>query len=236
MGQEQARRRSDFLLLVTPLINAQEANPDQYKITTRMTQGPRTYPGGTILGLRPGQIVDGRLEILNLIGYGGQGVVLKVKHLEWDRFLALKLPLPEVVQSPVNRERYLQEAETWIRMGVHPHVVRCWFVEKISGLPGLFLDLITGGSLEDRIKDAEFKTINWSKVLNILLQVTEGLTHSHSMGVVHRDLKPENILIREDGSVCLTDFGLVKSFDDPNRDPEDPNQKDPTDSSVTGTG
>lgn len=201
-----------------------------------MTQAATAYPKGTILGLRPGQIVDGRLEILNLIGYGGQGVVLKVKHLEWDRYLALKLPLPEVVKSPVNRERYLQEAEVWIRMGVHPHVVRCWFVQSISGLPGLFLDLVPGGSLEDRIKEGEFHQADWAKVLHIMLQVTEGLTHSHSMGVVHRDLKPENILMHSDGSYCLTDFGLVKGFDDPNRDPEDPDQTSATDSSVTGTG
>lgn len=201
-----------------------------------MTQPVPANPRGTILGLRPGQIVDGRLEILNLIGYGGQGVVLKVKHLEWDRFLALKLPLPEVVQSPVNRERYLQEAETWIRLGVHPHVVRCWFVQNISGLPGLFLDLIPGGSLEDKIKQGEFQGNNWAKILRVLLEVTEGLSHSHSMGVVHRDLKPENILVHEDGSYCLTDFGLVKGFNDPSREPDDPNAPTPTDSSVTGTG
>lgn len=201
-----------------------------------MAQSAPTNPRGTILGLRPGQIVDGRLEILNLIGYGGQGVVLKVKHLEWDRFLALKLPLPEVVQSPVNRERYLQEAETWIRLGVHPHVVRCWFVHSISGLPGLFLDLIAGGSLEDKIKESEFQCGDWSKVLRVMLQITEGLMHSHSMGVVHRDLKPENILVHADGSYCLTDFGLVKGFNDPNRDSDDSDGSTPTDSSVTGTG
>lgn len=174
---------------------------------------PGRHPRGSIMGLHPGQVISGRLEVGGLIGYGGQGVVLKVKHLEWGRFLALKLPLPEVVQTQVNRERYLQEAETWIRMGAHPHIVRCWFVHQVNGLPGLFLDLITGGSLEDQMKEGLIGPGHWAEILFTLLQVSEGLTHSHAMGVVHRDIKPENLLITDTGKVVLTDFGLVKPID-----------------------
>ena len=107
----------------------------------------------TILGLTPGEIIEGRFQIGELIGYGGQGAVLSVNHLEWDRRLALKLPLPDAVNSPRKSERFVREAEAWIRLGVHPNIVRCWFVRKIAGLPGLFLDLISGGSLEDKIKN-----------------------------------------------------------------------------------
>lgn len=173
------------------------------------------YPEGTILGLRPGEIIDGRFRVNDLIGFGGQGVVLKVTHLEWDRALAMKLPLPEVVGSPEKRERFLHEAETWIRLGVHPHIVRCWFVHKVVGLPALFLDLIPGGSLEDQLKSGSLAPGNWEPILRVLLQVVEGLTHAHSMGVVHRDIKPENLLLKQDGTVCVTDFGLVKSIDQP---------------------
>lgn len=173
-----------------------------------------SHPDGTILGLRPGDIIDGRIEIANLIGYGGQGVVLLVNHLEWNRDLALKLPLPEVVSSPIKRERYLREAETWIKLGVHPHIVRCWFVKKISGLPGLFLDYIKGGSLDSWIKDGVVRPGEWVKIASIIIHAAEGLAHSHSMGVVHRDIKPENLLIRPDNRICVTDFGLVKSVKD----------------------
>ena len=188
-----------------------------------------------VLGVSPGEIVDGRFEIIDLIGYGGQGVVLRVRHLEWDTTLALKLPLPNVVKSPANKLRFLQEAETWIRLGVHPNIVRCWFVQDIAGLPGLFLDLMTGGSLEDKIKDRSVLSLSWDGFITILLQIAEGLAHSHSMGVVHRDLKPENLLLREDGRVCLTDFGLVKSFASDHHDGETSGEM-PKDSSVTGSG
>ena len=192
-----------------------------------------TYPEGTILGLRPGEIIDGRFRVEGLIGYGGQGVVLRVTHLEWDRELAMKLPLPEVVGSPSKRERFLNEAETWIRLGVHPHIVRCWFVHKVVGLPALFLDLIPGGSLEDRMKSQT--PGDWRDVLQSLLQVVEGLAHAHSMGVVHRDIKPENLLLKQDGSVCVTDFGLVKSINRPDVE-ADGEAPDPTaDPGITGS-
>jgi serine/threonine protein kinase len=194
------------------------------------------YPEGTILGLRPGEIIDGRFRVDGLVGYGGQGVVLRVTHLEWDRELAMKLPLPEVVGSPSKRERFLNEAETWIRLGVHPHIVRCWFVHKVVGLPALFLDLIPGGSLEDRLKSKSLAPGDWHGIVHTLLQVVEGLSHAHSMGVVHRDIKPENLLLKQDGSLCVTDFGLVKSIDRPDVE-SDPNESisPGTDPGITGS-
>lgn len=157
--------------------------------------------------------------------------MLRVTHLEWERALAMKLPLPEVVGSPSKKERFLNEAETWIRLGVHPHIVRCWFVHKVVGLPALFLDLIPGGSLEDQIKSRALAPGNWSGIIRTLLQVVEGISHSHEMGVVHRDIKPENLLLKQDGTICVTDFGLVKSIDRPDIESEpgaeDESKKDP---------
>lgn len=165
------------------------------------------------MGLAVGQVLDGRFEIGTLIGYGGQGVVLNVRHLEWGKNLALKLPLPKFVESSLNWDRYLHEAETWIRLGAHPNIVRCWFVHPVSNLPGLFLDLIGGGSLDDQIKEQKIAPGEWGKILRVMLEVAEGLNHAHAMGVVHRDIKPENLLVTEDGRIVLTDFGLAKPID-----------------------
>ena len=167
----------------------------------------------TILGLTPGEIIEGRFQIGELIGYGGQGAVLSVNHLEWDRRLALKLPLPDAINSPKKKERFVREAEAWIRLGVHPNIVRCWFVRQIVGLPGLFLDLISGGSLEDKIENGEIGPGRWTEILDVMIGVAEGLAHSHNLGMIHRDIKPENLLLRRNGEVCVTDFGLVKSAD-----------------------
>lgn len=169
-------------------------------------------------GWKPGDIIDGRLQITELIGKGGMGVVWRVHHREWNRELAVKMPLPALVGSPTARERFLREAETWIDLGVHPHIVQCWFVMDISGLPSLFLDFLTGGSLKQWIDGGHVRPGQWQRILEITIQVCEGLTYAHSRGVIHRDIKPANLLIRGDERVCVTDFGIVKtagSVDEP---------------------
>lgn len=194
------------------------------------------FEGGSILGLFPGDVVEGRFQVGQLIGYGGQGVVLSVNHLEWARNLALKLPLPEAVDSPKKTERFIREAEAWIRLGVHPNIVRCWFVRRVSGLPGLFLDLISGGSVEDKIKSREISAPNWERILQVITEVAEGLSHAHGLGMIHRDIKPENLLMTPQGSIRVTDFGLVKSVDRSDIRSPSTGERGPSDAGATGTG
>lgn len=156
-------------------------------------------------------MLDGRYELVERVGTGGMGVVWRVFDAEWGRDLALKLPLPAVLESPVLRERYLREAETWIGLGVHPHIVQCWFVTEIEGVPALFLDYLTGGSLADWMDEGHIEPGQWELIIEIAMQAAEGLAYAHSKGVIHRDVKPENLLIRGDERVCVTDFGLVKT-------------------------
>jgi serine/threonine protein kinase len=158
-----------------------------------------------------GDVIDSRYEILGQIGVGGMGVVWKVHHYEWDRVLALKMPLPQLVGSLALKERYLREAETWVGLGVHPHIVQCWYVLNIEGRPCLFLDYMTGGSLKDRIDQKTIYPGKWVVIMELAMQVASGLAHSHSRGVVHRDVKPENLLFKADGTIGVTDFGLVKT-------------------------
>ena len=165
------------------------------------------------------------------------GVVWRVHHREWNRELAVKMPLPALVGSPTARDRFLREAETWIDLGVHPHIVQCWFVKDISGLPSLFLDFLTGGSLKQWLVAGHIRPGQWKRILEIAIQVAEGLSYAHSRGVVHRDVKPANLLIRGDERVCVTDFGIVKTANDKDEPqvPFDLNQL-PDDVSLTGTG
>lgn len=187
-------------------------------------------------GWKPGDVIDGRLEIQGLIGKGGMGVVWLVHHREWNRSLAVKMPLPALVGSPTARDRFLREAETWIDLGVHPHIVQCWFVMEVSGLPCLFLDYLTGGSLKQWIDAKHVRPGQWQRILEITIQVSEGLAYSHSHGVIHRDVKPANLLIRGDERVCVTDFGIVKTAGDNSPAPAMDLKNLPQDISLTGTG
>lgn len=158
-----------------------------------------------------GDVIESRYEILDQIGVGGMGVVWKVHHREWDRVLALKMPLPQLLGSLALRERFIREAETWVGLGVHPHIVQCWYVLNIGGKPCLFLDYMTGGSLKDKIADKTVEPGMWARILELGIQIASGMAHAHSRGVVHRDIKPENLLFKGDGSIGVTDFGLVKT-------------------------
>lgn len=186
---------------------------------------------------KPGDVIADGLEIVDLIGQGGMGVVWRVHHREWNRELAVKMPLPALVGSPTARDRFLREAETWIDLGVHPHIVQCWFVKDISGLPSLFLDFLTGGSLKQWLVAGHIRPGQWKRILEIAIQVAEGLAYAHSRGVVHRDVKPANLLIRGDERVCVTDFGIVKTANDKEEVQSPVNLSQlPKDMSLTGTG
>jgi serine/threonine protein kinase len=188
-------------------------------------------------GWKPGDVIANGLEIVDLIGQGGMGVVWRVHHREWNRELAVKMPLPALVGSPTARDRFLREAETWIDLGVHPHIVQCWFVKDISGLPSLFLDFLTGGSLKQWLTAGHLRPGQWERILEIAIHAAEGLAYAHSRGVVHRDVKPANLLIRGDERCCVTDFGIVKTAND-KPDEMVPFSLDqlPKDVSITGTG
>lgn len=159
---------------------------------------------------RVGDLIDGIYEVKEIVGKGGQGTVYRVFHSDWNLELAVKTPLPELVSERVSKERFLREAHTWIDLGVHPNIVRCWFVRENEGLPMLFLDYMPGGNLKQWRKEGRVHPGEWQKILDLIIQACDGLAYAHSLGVVHRDVKPANFLIREDGRLCVTDFGLVK--------------------------
>ncbi|MCA9794822.1 MAG: protein kinase, partial [Candidatus Eremiobacteraeota bacterium] len=160
---------------------------------------------------KPGHVFDGKFEVKDLVGYGGMGAVFRVRHREWNLDLAVKMPLPEVVEERHNRERYIREAETWIDLGVYPHIVQCWFVRQFGGIPLLFLDYLAGGSLKDALESGWVRPGDWKTILDLTMQACDGLAYAHSRGVIHRDVKPANLLIRGDDRLCVTDFGIVKT-------------------------
>lgn len=194
------------------LINVDaETLPSSRTGVLSVSQGQASSQQGGQRIWNPGDVIFGRYEMVKQIGLGGMGSVWKVHHREWGRDLALKMPLPALLEHPALRERFIREAETWVGLGVHPNIVQCWYVLNIDGVPCLFLDFLTGGSLKDRAQEGLIGPGRWVEIIEASIQIAQGLEHSHSRGVIHRDVKPENLLFRDDGRVCVTDFGLVKT-------------------------
>ena len=157
-----------------------------------------------------GDIIAGKYEVTAIAGKGGMGVVYKVHHREWNIDMAVKTPLPNLVEDAVSRERFIREAQTWVDLGLHPNLVQCWYVRELGRLPRLFVDFMEGGSLKDWADDGRLKPGDWATVIDMIVQAADGLGYAHDRGVVHRDVKPANMLMTNDGRLCVTDFGLVK--------------------------
>jgi hypothetical protein len=162
---------------------------------------------------KPGQL--GRLEryeVLEEIGRGGMGVVLKAFDPSLHRVVAIKVLAPQLATSGVARKRFLREAKAAAAV-THDHIVTIHAVDEANGLPYLVMHYIAGQSLQQRI-DKE-GPLELTEVLRIGMQTASGLAAAHGQGIVHRDIKPANILL-EDGvqRVKITDFGLARAMDD----------------------
>ena len=149
----------------------------------------------------------GLYQVTALLGQGGMGRVYKVRHQGWHVDLAVKTPLPEAVEALGGPEDFEREAETWVGLGLHPHVVSCYYVRRVEGLPRVFIEYVDGGSLHEAIREHRLETTE--SMLDVAIQCAWGLHFAHERGLVHRDVKPANLLLTTEGTVKVTDFGLA---------------------------
>ncbi len=160
----------------------------------------------------PGDFILDRYEVVSVLGRGGMGEVLKVHHREWGIDLAVKTPRPELLESESGLDAFVQEAETWSDIGVHPHVVTCYYVRVIAGIPRIFAEFVDGGTLSEWIRSKRLYSGDaLARILDIAIQVAWGLQRAHDVGVIHQDMKPGNVMMTPDGVAKVTDFGLSRA-------------------------
>ncbi|MBE1493468.1 serine/threonine protein kinase/WD40 repeat protein [Amycolatopsis lexingtonensis] len=161
----------------------------------------------------PGDVVLGVYEVRDVVTTGGMGLVYRVWHRQWGMELAVKTPRPELVASPADVERFEAEAETWVGLGAHPHVVSCAYVRRVDGTPRVFAEWAGGGSLADAVRDRALYAGGHRpavrRILDLAIQTAWGLGHAHARGVVHQDVKPANVMLDTGGAAKVTDFGLA---------------------------
>jgi WD40 repeat protein/serine/threonine protein kinase len=164
---------------------------------------------------RVGEVVEGLYEVREEITAGAMGLVYRVHHQSWNIDLAVKTPRPELVSSPQRMSDFETEAQTWVQIGLHPHVVACVYVRRIDELPRVFAEWVDGGSLHDAIQSGRLYEGTTEEVLgrilDVAIQFAWGLDYAHSQGLVHQDVKPRNVMLSADWTVKVTDFGLAKA-------------------------
>jgi Tol biopolymer transport system component len=154
---------------------------------------------GTALG--PYQIVAG-------LGSGGMGEVYRARDTRLGREVALKILRGSTLRDPDSRRRFAHEANAAGALN-HPNIVAVFDVNLEGENPYIVTELVEGESLR---KMLERGAVPVRKLIDIAVQVADGMAAAHAAAIVHRDLKPENILLTREGRAKIADFGLAKSL------------------------
>jgi hypothetical protein len=146
----------------------------------------------------------GHYAIIRALGAGGMGAVYEAEDLESGRRVALKV-LSHRLDSPDARERFFREGRLAASIN-HPNSVYIFGTEEIGGTPVISMELVSGGTLQERVRARGPLPIG--EAVDCVLQIIEGLDAAQRIGILHRDVKPSNCFMGEAGAVKIGDFGL----------------------------
>ncbi|MFQ5675593.1 MAG: protein kinase [bacterium] len=148
-------------------------------------------------------------KILEKLGEGGMGVVYKAEDTKLKRTVALKFLPPQALGGEEEKSRFVHEAQAAATL-LHPNVATIFDFEEVGGQSFIVMEFVEGQSLKEKIEDNLPKVLNLRKVLDIAIQVAEGLREAHEKGIVHRDIKSANIMVTKKEQAKILDFGLAK--------------------------
>ncbi len=155
-----------------------------------------------------GRLLDGRYEILEVIGTGGMAVVYKALCHRLNRLVAVKILKDEFSQDEDFRRRFRAESQA-VAMLSHPNIVAVYDVSTYDDADFIVMELIEGISLKQYMEKKG--VLNWKETLHFAMQIAKALEHAHSRGIVHRDIKPHNVMVLKNGSVKVADFGIAQT-------------------------
>ncbi|HEY7213479.1 MAG TPA: protein kinase, partial [Thermoanaerobaculia bacterium] len=140
------------------------------------------------------------------LGSGGMGEVYLAQDTRLGRKVALKVPPADLSHEPLQLARFQHEAQALAAIN-HPNIVTIYSVEEHDGLPFLAMELVEGRKLTELIPP---HGMGLGQLLDVAVQLADGLAAAHEHGVLHRDLKPGNIMVNAAGRVTILDFGIAK--------------------------
>lgn len=156
-----------------------------------------------------GQKINDRYEIIRSIGEGGMANVYLGYDTILDRNVAIKILRGDLSNDEKFVRRFQREALSASSLA-HPNIVEMYDVGEDNGLYYIVMEYIDGKTIKQLLKKRGSLTL--SEAIDIMLQLTDGMSHAHDSYIIHRDLKPQNVMIKDDGQIKITDFGIAMAL------------------------
>ena len=156
--------------------------------------------------LSKGQKINDRYEIIKSIGEGGMANVYLAKDTILDRQVAVKVLRGDLSTDEKFIRRFQREALSVSNLS-HPNIVEVYDVGEEDGQYYIVMEYIEGKTLKQLLYKRGALTL--PEVIDIMTQLTDGLSHAHEAYIIHRDIKPQNIMIEDNGTIKITDFGIA---------------------------
>ena len=152
-------------------------------------------------------LVLGNYRILDKLGEGGMGTVLKAEHTRMERPVALKTISPQIIKLPGALQRFQREVKAAARLS-HPNIVTAYDSDVFKGTHFLVMEFVDGLDLASLVRQRGRLPVD--RALDYVLQAAKGIDYAHRHHVIHRDIKPSNLLLDRHGNVKVLDFGIAR--------------------------